>query len=486
MKQKIFVSTAVLAMCFSAQTALAKNVDVVYPGGSPLSEVLLVPLTGNLLAPGSEYGQSFTANATEATVGLFLEKNFTGATYAEKLANCSFATTVTLNLYSGEGTDPANLLHSVDYDLPECFRGFVEANYRDAGIFFTIGDSYTISVATPATAGGSYIVPTVTGGAPIGTQVTQKKTRRGWVYSSVPLYGGIFAGGSAVLNGVVNKEYVVNDNTTSATVVWPIPTVWKGDHYYRLQDLNPERFTFVTDLANAEAGYAYPETNLVNPSSLLLGVVYATGGVPAGMTVSPLGILSGTPTTPGTYTISLAAYLRADSNIGDDGFGTVTLTVDTPAVPAVVPVTFVASLPNGKVGSNYAAKNLLLTGTATVIATGVPAGMTVSSAGVLSGKPTVEGTYDISIDATDANGDVFGTALLITIKPATVTPPVPVVDEGGKITAMGVGYIMLEATKVTYNASTVITGTMSIGAEVLYSGSLYADGSVVASKISVK
>lgn len=485
MKQKIFVSSAVLMMCFAAQSAFAKNVDVVYPNGLPLSEVQL-SLTGNLLAPGSEYGQSFTANATEATVGLFLEKNFTGATYAEKLANCSFATTVTLNLYSGEGTDAANLLHSADYALPECFRGFVEANYRDAGINFIIGDTYTISVSSPITAGGNYIVPTVTGGAPIGTVVTQNRSRRGWVYSSAPLYGGIFANGSAVLNGVLNKEYVINNNTTSATVVWPIPTAMKGDHYYRLIDLNPERFTFVPDLVNAEVGYAYTPVSVLAPTTLNLGVVYATAGVPAGMTVSPTGILSGTPTTPGTYIISLAAYIPAWDNVGDTGTGTVTITVDTPAVPAVVPVTFVTALPNGKVNSTYAAKSVLATGTADVVATGLPAGMTMSATGVLSGKPTEVGTFDISIDATDANGDVFGTAILLTIKPATVTPPVAVVDEGGKITEMGVGYIMLETTKVTYNASTVITGTMAIGLEVLFSGARYADGSVVATKISVK
>ncbi|MCK9345145.1 MAG: hypothetical protein M0P64_03440 [Candidatus Pacebacteria bacterium] len=485
MKQKIFVSTAVLAMCFSAQAALAKNVDVAYPNGLPLSEVQL-PLTGNLLAPGSEYGQSFTANATEATVGLFLEKNFTGATYAEKLANCSFATTVTLNLYSGEGTDPANLLHSADYNLPECFRGFVETNYRDAGINFTIGDSYTISVATPATAGGSYIVPTVTGGAPIGTQVTQKKSRRGWVYSSIPLWGGIFAGGSAVLSGVVNKEYVINDNTTSAAVVWPIANAMKGDHYYRLIDLSPERFTFVSSLNDAEAGYEYTPVNLVNPSTLLLGVVYATGGVPAGMSVSGTGVLSGTPTTPGTYTISLAAYLRADSIIGDNGFGTVTINVVEPAVPPVIPVTLITTLPSGKVGSNYTATNLLTTGTATVEAFDVPAGMTVSATGVLSGKPTVAGTYTIILSAMDADGVFTEGLVTLVIKAATVTPPVPVVDEGGKITEIGNGFIMLETTKVSYTASTVITGTFAIGLEVLFSGDRYADGSVIATKISVK
>jgi hypothetical protein len=244
-------------------------------------------------------------------------------------------------------------------------------------------------------------------------------------------------------------------------------------------------------------GRAYPTTNLI-----ISGVppysVSATG-LPAGMSLSATGDLSGTPTTAGTYTLNVSAtdstsatssgvitlvvnpepvvsgagiitevgqfyivvnggltptnvnvyypenpeigvnvILLNGANLAIGTFVTYTGSVDalggvhsTLITIDVAPpvVTFISTLANGKVGVAYTSTNLLLTGVApySVSSTGLPAGMSVSTGGLLSGTPTATGTHTIALSATDSVGTVGSGTLTITIAPADiVTPPTSV------------------------------------------------------------
>lgn len=245
-------------------------------------------------------------------------------------------------------------------------------------------------------------------------------------------------------------------------------------------------------LANAMVNRAYPITNLV--TSGVSPYVVTVAGVPAGMTVSADGFISGTPTTVGTYTLNVSATDSTNASVSGDisitvdpepvvsgagivtgtGFNSIVVngglvptnvniaisddtvidflngttyftlagkfitytgTVDalgvvhaTNIVVDVAPpaVTFIASLLNGKVGVAYTSISLMATGIAphSVTATGVPAGMVVSSTGVLSGTPTATGTYNIALSARDSAGTLGTGTVSITIDPAdVVTPP---------------------------------------------------------------
>src|SRR5207248_3462033 len=67
--------------------------------------------------------------------------------------------------------------------------------------------------------------------------------------------------------------------------------------------------------------FSYQITATNNPTS------YSATGLPAGLTVNTTtGLISGTPTTAGTYTVTISA-----TNSGGTGSATLTLTIKPPA-----------------------------------------------------------------------------------------------------------------------------------------------------------
>lgn len=421
-------------------TAFAANIEFAYP---PLFAKVGTVFSENTL------GQSFIAPSSDVIAGLYVGPNPNIFHAIDTLPE----SIVTASLYAGEGTDAANLIHSTEITLPANYAGgFVDVNYRDLGVSLVPGSVYTIALTQPLA--GNWVVPTI------------------WYdYANwnVVLPGnqhiGIYADGNPIIDGVVYPDGSVLP-----------PGALYGDHYFHVLDLTPP--TFVGTLADGEVGTAYPATPLVATSATKYPSVVATG-VPAGMTVSYYGVLSGTPTTEGTYTITLTA---TDAN-GTIGEGTVDIIVNPAPLP---PVTFVNSLAGGEVGNVYPATNLITSGVAPfdIVATGVPSGLAISSAGILSGTPKVAGTYTITLTATDANGTVGEGTLTITIKPNGVDTAI---QGDGKITSLGKGFIILDKkTTVYYNTSTVITGVLKKGIEVLYTGIKSATGKITASSINVK
>jgi uncharacterized repeat protein (TIGR03803 family) len=137
---------------------------------------------------------------------------------------------------------------------------------------------------------------------------------------------------------------------------------------------------------------------------------FGATGLPAGLTISTTtGLISGTPTAAGASTVTLSA-----TNAGGTGTKTLTLTINppTPVITSVLTAT-------GKVGVAFSYQITATNAPASFGATGLPAGLTVSTTtGLISGTPTAAGTTSVTIKATNAGGT--GTATLsLTINPAT-------------------------------------------------------------------
>jgi uncharacterized protein (TIGR03437 family) len=142
----------------------------------------------------------------------------------------------------------------------------------------------------------------------------------------------------------------------------------------------------------------------------------AIGALPGGMTISG-NQLTGTPTAAGSYYFSLEAV---DSSLPFAARAQmpVKLTILPSAVPPLSPriIGPSAPLPAGVVGTAYPSTisvNVIGGGPPTFTATGLPLGLTLSSAGLLAGTPATVGTT-----GTLAASLVSDTALLTTI-PAT-------------------------------------------------------------------
>jgi hypothetical protein len=134
-----------------------------------------------------------------------------------------------------------------------------------------------------------------------------------------------------------------------------------------------------------------------------------SGALPEGVTFNG-GVLSGTPTQDGIYTISF----EAANGVGSNAVQSFTLTVElAPNVTSATSTTFT----QGTAGSF----TVTATGfpSPTIKETGaLPNGVTFSN-GVLSGTPTVTGSFPISFTATNSAGfSAQGFTLTVNSKPA--------------------------------------------------------------------
>jgi serine/threonine-protein kinase len=146
----------------------------------------------------------------------------------------------------------------------------------------------------------------------------------------------------------------------------------------------------------------------------------AATGLPAGLTATASGAtltISGTPTTAGTFTVTL----YASDTESTPKTATATLTITVSAAMSVTTTSLVA----GTDGTAYSATVAATggSGTATWTATGLPAGLSISSAGTISGTPAVSGTFPVAVTATA--GTSASATLSLVINPATVVTASP-------------------------------------------------------------
>jgi hypothetical protein len=174
-----------------------------------------------------------------------------------------------------------------------------------------------------------------------------------------------------------------------------------------------------TSLSDAVKGVAY-NANLTatgggpTPDTWSL----ASGSLPAGLSLSSAGVISGTPTAVGSS--SFTVEVADSSNPAITATRTLSLTV----VPLAVKTT---SLPNDPVDKAYKTTLAAAGGTPTftwkVVGGALPKGLTMTTAGVISGTPTLIGTSTFTVQVTDSakpTKNVATAQLSITIVPMTV------------------------------------------------------------------
>jgi hypothetical protein len=155
-----------------------------------------------------------------------------------------------------------------------------------------------------------------------------------------------------------------------------------------------------------------------------------SGTPPAGLSLSPAGVLSGTPTAaPGTPTF----VATATDAVGATGSGTVSITIN--AVPSI---TDASPLPNGDPNVAYS-KTLTPNGgtgtlTWTISVPALPGGTFAlgSATGTIAGTTAASGTSNFTVKVTDATG-AFGTkAFALTINPVitVTTASLPTAEQG--------------------------------------------------------
>jgi hypothetical protein len=194
-----------------------------------------------------------------------------------------------------------------------------------------------------------------------------------------------------------------------------------------------------TSLPNGAVGTSYNQ-KLTAEGSKPRKWGLASGILPPGLTINTTtGAISGKPTATGTFRFTVIAYydsLRGATKelsivVGKGSSGS-TITITT------------TSLPNGKNGTNYSKTLQASTSgispapviTWSKIDGSLPPGLAVSTGGVISGKPTVAGTFNFTVRA-GYSSTVTAREFSITVTPANgdVTPP-PAIDPNAALTTL--------------------------------------------------
>ena len=160
-----------------------------------------------------------------------------------------------------------------------------------------------------------------------------------------------------------------------------------------------------SSLPNATEGTAYNQavaaTGGLTPYTFSI-VVPGTGTLPAGLTMSNAGVISGTPTGPNT-TSNFTVKVTDSSNPTQSGTKNLSITVNLPTPPSIT----TTSLPAGTEGTAYTPTTITATGgiapyTFAVTTGALPAGLNMSTSGQITGTPTgPNGTTSFTVTVTD-------------------------------------------------------------------------------------
>ena len=255
----------------------------------------------------------------------------------------------------------------------------------------TVGSAYTASVAATGALGTS-TYSLASGTLPTGLTLNANTG----AITGTPMASGV---GASTFKATVTDSF--GDTATSGTqnlTVAAAPAITFGS----------------TNLADGAMTVAYTGTVAATGGAGTLTHTVSAGALPDGLQVSTSGAISGTPTKVGTFSFTAKA---ADA-YGDSATQVYSLKINYPAltVTALTP-------PVGYLGSNYTATTLAATGGSGTgytwaVSTGsaLPAGLSISTAGVITGKPTASGATTTSVTVTDSASNTTTGSLAFTIK----------------------------------------------------------------------
>jgi len=201
-------------------------------------------------------------------------------------------------------------------------------------------------------------------------------------------------------NGAVTLD--TNNVNTCGVSVCPIITV------------NP------ATLPNGTVGTPFNQTVSASGGTGPYTFAVSSGALPAGLILNAAtGAITGTPTTAGTFTVSITA---TDAN-GCAGTRLYTMIIASAACPAIA--LSPSTLPPGLVATAYSQSVTASGGTApytyTIASGALPSGLILSSAtGLISGAPLGAGLFNFTIRATDTGGCIGARAYTLSIIGAPV------------------------------------------------------------------
>jgi hypothetical protein len=217
------------------------------------------------------------------------------------------------------------------------------------------------------------------------------------VISGTPTATGLSTGTITASNGISPAA-----THGFSIAVQQAPAITNGPPPATVMVDTPYTFTY------AASGYPAPTFSVTS------------GTLPAGLSLSPAGSITGSPTTPGLSPMTVTA----SNGVSPSATQSFSIAVQqAPAItsgppPAMATVTSPYSFTFTTSGFPVP--------TFSVTSGDLPPGLTLSPDGILSGVPTSAGTYTATVDATNGVGTDATQSITITITNAPDTPTLPI------------------------------------------------------------
>ncbi|KQY75373.1 hypothetical protein ASD25_12625 [Brevundimonas sp. Root1423] len=347
--------------------------------------VSLSPASGALpgATAGAAYSQSFTAGAATAP-------------YNYSLTAGALPPGLTLTGGTLSGTPTA--VGTFNFTITA-----TDSSTAGSGGPYTVANAYSVTVSPPVIA----LSPTLANGT-IGTAYTPTVAASGgtgaysYAVTAGALPTGVTLAANGSFSGTPTGAGTFNFTVTAADATAGPGAPYTGSQAYSVT-IGAPTITLSPSLTGATVGVAYNAA--ITSSGGTAGYAYTitAGSLPAGLSLSATGTITGTPTAGGTFNFTATA---TDSSTGAGapftGSRGYVLTV-APAVVVVAPT----NLPNGAAGTAYSQTLTASGGTGpysfAVTAGALPPGWTLSSTGALTGTATSSDSYTFTITATDSS-----------------------------------------------------------------------------------
>lgn len=238
---------------------------------------------------------------------------------------------------------------------------------------------------------------------------------------------------------------------------------------YSIVITNPRITITPSSLASGTAGVSYSAS--VGASGGVAPYTFSASGLPSGLSMTPAGVISGTPAAAGSYSVSVTVV---DGN-GVTVTGTTTLLIRSAALTVAGD-----PIPTGFTDTEFTTRIPVSGGTppyrCSVTGGSLPAGVTLGADCTISGKPTVPGTTSATVTVTDNSGTTVTQTVTITIlAPAIVIAGSPAGGTVGSpysttLTATGGAGVL------TWSGGTGLPGGLTLGGNGVVSGTSLTPG----------
>jgi|GEM_PF-710047 len=292
----------------------------------------------------------------------------------------------------------------------------------------------TLTAAVPGTRSSSVVnitvnpAPTIAGTTPTGTvgvPYTATLTASGGTGAlRLSIAGGTlpegltFNSSTGVIQGTPTTEGS-STITVQVTDASDVPMTVTSQQTIRIHAAGAVSLSIAGNPPAGVVGVAYSTTLQATGGTSPYSWSVISGSLPAGLSLSSDGVISGTPTTLGSAMFTVQVQ-DASGDQASTGFsiainaGSPTLSIGNPTLPGgTVNVLYSGTIPVTGGTGPY---------TCVVSVGSLPAGLTLNSNCIVSGTPTTPGTFTVTVTVTDSSNPAQTTTgtVTITIAPASL------------------------------------------------------------------